>query len=335
MGLFDFLFGDNKAKTVAQQSSRPASGKGISYHDNFIEIPSLGFFGQFRKSHSGEWIICWSDSDELNHRGGHRDSGNGRYVLYNVTQNKVALQGGLQRPNSASVADNGNFSIEDWHFGSELSGTFYVFSSVGHELIKKKCDANLYNSEISDSGRYAICQTANAPAGEDGNRLTAFDVEKNVQLFSIHPPTGWADKYKFVEDIPQLGVVINGIGTFHYDTQGNLVDSEQFDAARLRCDRYDVVLMAAEEILKAPELNDQLAMAALEAATRALLLGVDKDQGWKAVALKMQGLAHEFLRNNEEAVAAFDEALRINPKIGVKRKADSLRKKLGRNERLP
>jgi len=250
-------------------------------------------------------------------------------------QNTVALQGRLERPNSGSVADNGNFSIEDWHFGSELSGTFYVFSSVGQQLIEKKFDANLYNSAISDSGRYAICQTANSPAGEDGNRLTAFDVERSVQLFSIHPPTGWADRYRFVEDIPKIGVVIKKIGTFYYDMKGHFVDSEKFDAARLQCDRYDVVLMAAEEILKAPELNDQLAKAALEAATRARLLGADRDQGWKALALKMQGLAHEFLRNNEEAVAAFDEALRINPKIGAKRKADSLRKKLARNEKRP
>jgi len=139
----------------------------------------------------------------------------------------------------------------------------------------------------------------------------------------------------FIEEIPKFGVVINKIGTFYYDMLGNFIDSEKFDAARLRCDRYDVVLLAAEEIIKAPELNDQLASAAREATIRALSLGAEKDQSWKAVALKIQGLAHEFLRNNEAAVAAFDEALRINPKIGVKRKADSLRKKLVRNEPLP
>jgi tetratricopeptide (TPR) repeat protein len=336
MGLFDFLFGGNKTQTAAQANSRPAaSGKAISFLDKFIEIPSLGFFGQFRRSHSGGWAICWSDSDEPNHRGGHRDSGHGRYVLYSITQNKVALQGRLERPNSGSVADNGNFSIEDWHFGSELSGTFYVFSSAGHELIKKKFEANLYNSAISDSGHFAVCQTANSPEGEDGNRLTAFDVERNVELFSIHPSTGWADRYRFIENMLQLGVVISKIGTFYYDMKGNFIDSEKFDAARLRCDRYDVVLLAAEEIVKAPELNDQLASAALEATIRALSLGAEKDQGWKAIALKIQGLAHEFLGNNEAAIAAFDDALRINPKIGVKRRADSLRKKLARNELLP
>lgn len=335
MGLFNFLFGGNKTKDAARVSSQSAPPKVISFRDKFVEIPSLGFFGPFRKSHSGEWAICWSDSDEPNHRGGHRESGHGRYVLYNVTQDKIALQGKLERPNSGSVADNGNFAIEDWHFGSELSGTFYVISSAGRELIKKKFEANLYNSAISDTGHFAVCQTANSPVGEDGNRLTAFDVEKAVELFSIHPPTGWADRYKFIEDIPKVGVVINKIGTFYYDMLGNFIDSEKFDAARLRCDRYDVVLLAAEEIVKAPELNDQLASAALEATIRALSLGAEKDQSWKAVALKIQGLAHEFLRNNEAAIAAFDEALRINPKIGVKRKADSLRKKLVRNEPLP
>lgn len=335
MGLFNFIFGGNKIKGAARVSSQSAPGQVIYFRNKFVEIPSLGFFGQFRKSRSNEWVICWSDSDELKHRGGHRISGHGRYVLYSVPQNKVVLQGNLERPNSGSVADNGNFSIEDWHFGSELSGTFYVISSAGRELIKRKFEANLYNSAISESGHFAVCQTANSPAGEDGNRLTAFDVEKNVELFSINPPTGWADTYTFIEDIQKLCVDINKIGTFYYDMKGNFVDSEKFDAARLRCDRYDVVLLAAEEIVKAPELNDQLANTALEATIRALSLGAEKDQGWKAVAFKIQGLAHEHLCNKEAAIAAFDEALQINPKIGVKRKADSLRKKLADNERLP
>lgn len=328
MSLFSFLFRGRKTNEAARSPSQPESPKAISFREKFVEIPSLNFFGPFNKSQSGEWVICWSDSDAPNHRGGHRESGHGRYILYNVTQDKFELQGNLERPNSGSVADNGNFAIEDWHFGNELSGTFYVISATGRELIKKKFEANLYNSTISDTGRFAVCQTANSPVNGDGNRLTVFDVEKTTELFSIHPSTSWADSYKFIEDIPKFGVVINNIGTFYYDILGRFIDSENFKSSRLRCDRYDVVLSAAEEIVKAPELNDQLASAALEASIRALSLGAEKDQNWKALALKIQGLAHEFLQNNEAAILAFDEALLINPKIGVKRKADSLRKKL-------
>lgn len=332
MRLFDFLFGSKKhqEKAVSQLVSRPVSAKGISLHDNFAEIQSLKFFGEFSQSPSGEWVICWSDSDEKEHRGGHRSSGKGRYVLYSLRQNAVIQQGQLERPNSGHVADNGHFSIEDWHFGDGLVGTFYVFSAAGTQLIKKRLKANLYNSAISGTGRFAICQTANTPGEEDGNRLTAFDVEANVQLFSINPATGWASSYRFEEAASRIGVTVDGIGTFYYDIQGQFLDTEKFDLARLNCDRYDVVLLAAEEVLKKPEIDDQLAKAALEAGKRACTIGANNDPSWKSVALKVQGLAHEFLHNDEEALASFDDALKLNPKIGVKRKANTLRKKLGR-----
>ena len=300
----------------------------VSYSGDFIEIRSIGFFGPFKKSKSGEWVIGWSDTDEEQHRGGHRESGHGHYVLYNAVQNRIALQGRLERPNSGKVANNGCFSIEDWYFGSDLSGTFYVFSSTGKELIKKRLNANIFNSDISDGGSFAICQTANNPKRDDGNLLVAFDIEKNIELFSVHPTTGWADSYEFIEDTAHFVVVIDKIGKFRYDAQGNFIDAAKYDSARLNCNRFDVVLLAAEEILKEPKLDHQRAQAALAAALRARSLGADNDQSWRALALKIQGLAHELQGNSKEALSAFEEALKISPKIGVKRKADALRKKL-------
>jgi len=336
MGILDFLFGRTKSSAnrfepeIAQRSNpKPTSEKGISYIGRFASIPSIDFYGLFKKSPSGEWVICWCDSDARGGRGGYRASGHGRYILYNTKLNAVVSQGALERPNSADVADNGVFSIEDWHFGDALTGTFYVFSATGQELIKRRFGANLFNSALSVNGRYAICQTCNAPSGLDGNRLTAFDVGKGVELFSINPPTGWASHYGFDEAMPQFEVIIKDIGGFVYDEQGAFLDAEKFATARLNCDRFDVVLYAAEDIINGPDLNDQLALVALEAATRARLLGADKDQGWKALALKIQGLAHEFLGSNADALVAFEEALKIDPKIGVKRKAASLRKKMG------
>ncbi len=240
-------------------------------------------------------------------------------------QNRIALQGRLERPNSGNVANNGWFSIEDWHFGSDLSGTFYVFSPTGKELLKKGLNANIFNSGISDGGSFAICQTANNPKSDDGNLLVAFDIEKSIELFSVHPTTGWADSYEFIENTTHFVVVIDKIGKFRYDAQGNFINAEKYDSARLNCNRFEVVLLAAEEILKEPQLDHQHAQAALAAALRARSIGADNDQTWKALALKVQGLAHELLGNSGEALSA---ALKINPKIGVKRKADALRKKL-------
>ncbi|MGF1760910.1 hypothetical protein L4D76_23915 [Photobacterium sagamiensis] len=335
MVLLNDLFGKNQDKTTQtnQKHSTSKPSEKISYHDDFIEISSINFFGQYQKSDSGEWVICWSDSDPQQQTGGYRESGFGRYVLYNAKQEKIVLQGKLERPNSGYIANNGIFSIEDWHFGNDLSGTFYVFAANGDELIKRKFEANIFNSSISDGGRYAICQTANNPESEDGNLLSAFDVEKNTELFSINPTTDWADSYDFIEDTPYFTVVIDEIGSFRYDKEGAFVDAEKYDAAQLCCDRFDTVLLTAEEILKEPEPSRERVKLALEAILRARSLGADENKYWKGIALKVQGLAHELLDNKERALEAFDEALTINPKIGVKRKADSLRKMLAKKDK--
>jgi tetratricopeptide (TPR) repeat protein len=326
MGFLDLIFGSKKK---AKEGRRPShrSGADVSFSGNFIKISSIDFFGQFKKSSSGEWIVGWSDSAPGGRIGGHRDSGHGKYVLYNAAEKRLVLQGRLERPNSGNVANNGSFSIEDWHFGSELSGTFYVFSCSGGELIKKKLSANILNSAISNNGLLAVCQTANASSGGDGNLLVGFNVKDRYQAFSINPPTGWAEAYKFDEENSRFGVVLRGIGSFFYNSDGVLLEPQKFDLARLHSNRYEVSLFACEEIVKSDESSREFVEEALKASSKALTDGAKEDSIWKAMALKVKGLAHERLGNDEEALVAFDAALEINPKIGVKRKANAIRKK--------
>lgn len=329
MGLLDLIFGSKK-KAKENRPCRGGPEQEVSFLDDFISISSIDFFGQFKESPSGEWVIGWSDSDPQGSTGGHRESGHGRYVLYNATEKKLVIQGNLERPNSADVANNGSFSIQDWHFGGELAGTFYVFSCAGNELIKKKFSANILNSAISNNGLLAVCQTANAPSGSDGNLLAGFSVNDGHEMFSINPPTGWADTYEFDEENSRFGAVLKGIGTFFYNSAGVLLEPQKFDLARVRSDRYAVSLFASEEVLKSDHSSQELVEEALKASSKALKAGAEKNDHWKAMALKVKGLAHERLGNDQEALVAFDSALEINPKIGVKRKANSIRKRLGK-----
>jgi len=331
MGILDFLFGkaSNKQKEAEHKTNTQQSKSIISLAENYVSIPALNFFGRYHKSPSGEWLIAWNDSDEETHRGGHRDSGNGRFVLCNTIKNTVILEGHIERPNSGSVADNGNFSIEDWHFNQNLSGTFYVFSSSGKVLIQKMFKANILNSAISPDGKLAICQTCNAKGEEDGNTLTAFDIERKEQLFSVHPKGGWANNYQFDSAANTISVFMNGVGEFRYSLNGEFLDEGALEQARLRSDRYEVALLEAETILKKPDVTEQLAIAALEAGERACSPETKCDPSWKALGFKVQGLAHEFMNNKQAALSSYSEALKINPKIGVKRKADNLRKQLG------
>ena len=158
--------------------------------------------------------------------------------------------------------------------------------------------------------------------------LVAFDLTKKVELFSVHPTTGWADSYDFFEDDTHFAVVIDKIGKFRYDAQGNFIDSAKYDSAKLNCKKFEIILFAAEEILKEPRIDHKRVQTALEAVLRARSLGADNDKSWKALALKIQGTAHELMGNSKDALGFFEEALKINPKIGVKRKAGALRKKL-------
>lgn len=67
--------------------------------------------------------------------------------------------------------------LEDWHFGSALSGTFHVFSAQGAPIITKELSANILDSGISRSGRLAFCTTANSPT-EDDHKLALFDLKE-------------------------------------------------------------------------------------------------------------------------------------------------------------
>jgi hypothetical protein len=207
--------------------------------DDFIRFSSIGFFGPSKESPSGEWVVAWSDSDPEGSIWGSRESGHGRYILYNAVEKKLVLEGKLERPTSAEVANNGSFSVEDWHFGNELSGTFYVFSCSGEKLIEEKLSANILNSAISNNGLLAVCQTAHAPAGGDGDLLVGFIVKDGHKAFSINPPTGWAETYEFDEEKFRFGVTRKGVGTFFYDSDGGLLEPCNFALARLRSDRYE------------------------------------------------------------------------------------------------
>ncbi|MDI9778477.1 tetratricopeptide repeat protein [Pseudomonas putida] len=91
------------------------------------------------------------------------------------------------------------------------------------------------------------------------------------------------------------------------------------------------MILAAEAMLKgdSSSLPPEKRQYILEALIRARNIGADQNPAWKPTALKVQGLAHEALSQVQEAIACYEEALSLNPKIGVKRKHDSLRKRAG------
>ena len=119
---------------------------------------------------------------------------------------------------------------------------------------------------------------------------------------------------------------MKGVGKFRYDRSGNFVDAENLDKANLNSSDYSRIIRAAEKILNDPDISQPRARETLEAVIRARSLGADANPVWTPNALKVQGLAHEALDEVHEAIQVYEEAIVLNPKIGVKRKLDAFKK---------
>ncbi|GEM_PF-1097329 len=297
------------------------------FGDTSIIINSIDFSGSYSNSRSSKFVIGWSDFDSKNGRGGFRNSGHGRYVVYDSESDVIVIQGdNLQRPNDGLIANNGIFSLIDFHFGKVHSNTFYVFSEHGDVLFKRKFTANIFKSGLSENGLYAACQTANSRT-DDGSKLFFLDIKNNHELFR-RDPTYRQESFDFDEEKCELIVSDRVLGKIRYAANGDLIDSLEDQEANLNSDHYQVVITNAECIVKQPLINMNTIRRILEAVVRARSLGADMDETWKPTALKVQGLAHEILGEYAEAIDVFEEALRLNPRIGIKKKMDLLKRKL-------
>lgn len=204
-------------------------------------------------------------------------------------------------------------------------GTFRVFSKDGSILYEQPLSSGVYNSWVSESGRAAAIQTVMGQ-GADSNRLMLIDVDRGSVVFSVTPETRWADDYAFDEQTGRLSVILDTVGTFTYDSQGRCLDQHYFDDPELNSTRFSEIIPAAEVLLA--ENNPAKAEIALKLAIKARSLGADKDSRWNPAALKVQGLAYDQMGLYQEALDCLVKATKINPRLGVKRKIESLNIKL-------
>jgi hypothetical protein len=325
MGMFDWLFRKRTTQAPGPHSS-DRSIQRIEIAGGFLSAPGIHYHGLCKHSPGKSWALSWNDATPDGRRGGHREEGEGRYALVDLINNAVLVDARMPRPNNGAVADNGTFCLEDWHFGSTLSGTFHVFTSQGLPIITKELSANILQSGISRNGLLAYCLTANSPT-EDGHKLALFDLKERVELFAVTALRPF-ERIGFDEASLQLVVTVSGGGEYRYGADGALLDRKAADDALLSSTNYTDVIRTAEAMQKVGHSTFELE-GILAAVIGSRALGADDNPAWKPTALKVQGLAHEALGQARDAIRCYEEALSLNPKIGVKRKLDSLLKRLG------
>jgi len=281
---------------------------------NTIHIPSHNFIGLRARSPNGRFTLAWAD-------GGPDQSRIGRYLL--LDGKRVIVEGWMPRPNDGAVTDVGVFIFNDWGALETLSGTFHAFGADGKTLVSRHFMANLFNNGVSADGCFAVCQTANAPSA-DGNRLTVFDLGAGREIGGFQPESGWAKDYAFFPETRRIRLLYHDGGAFDYDFGGTFVDRMKWLAFGLTQANIFVIetLIAEMDGKPSPELASQVLPATVIALGK---LRAD-DNRTRARLLRSRGTCLEALADLREALACYDEALSLDPKVGVKRRADALRK---------
>ena len=295
---------------------------------SIASIPSIDMFGMFSNSKNKDYTLVWSDADRTSGRGGHRTSGYGSYVL--VHKESVVASGKLERPNDGKVANNGAFVLSDWRFGSGLKSRIHCYSSDGNELYRREFKANMYNVGIDDDGKFAVAQLCNSES-DDAGRLVFIDLTKTKIEWNIIPVTGWADSYVFDNSEQQIGLEYNNSGTYYYSYSGVFLDVQKWYKDRLdHGSGYELIGLCREKLESSEkEISTEKAVELFGIIHKALKKDdVSNDGSLKATGLRLKGEIHENTGDFKSAIEAYERALMLNPKVGVKRRLQNLQNSL-------
>lgn len=313
MGLIDWLRGKGRSKTSAYVEG------------DFFHIPARDFFGWFRRSPDGRYVVTWLDANDDATCGGARSSGKGGYYLLDGTE--IFGGGHLERPNDGKVADNGSFIFNDWKFSADLSGEFYAFRADGSLILSKSFSANLYNNGLAANGRLAVCQTCNSHT-DDGSVLAIFDLEAGLEIARWTPESDWAESYAFPDDGQTIRLCYPGGVSFAYSLQGVFIDRDRWIQWSLAKGDLAVVNKLLNKANKEPSAD--LAARLIAGTEVALASRRPGDEHTRAWAYKLRGMCLEAQAKPSEALHDYELALQLDAKIGVKRRADALRKALAK-----
>lgn len=311
MGIFDFL----KNKTEHFGNS-PRSNYSINGH-----LLSIGdFTGKYNRSPNGKFILVWDDLNEK-----------GKYIL--LENGKVKLQAKMRHPNNGMVSNSGVFILNDW----TSKGMYWVFNIInadGETLIRQRCKANLGYTGISDDGRFAACQALESTNKSDSCKLFFFDIKKRKLLWkklpeTIGPELNWAESYRFDTKKKVMYLIHDKNRAYRYTFEGTFIDSKFYRHDCINVGNDIEFLEAIKELkgeLSAANINPREYDSLITPLKKGLQRFSDRDN--KSKIHRVLGEILLLHGNNVEAIEHFEIALKLNPKVGVKRTLEKL-KKLG------
>ena len=308
MGLFGFL----KKKT----KNSPDSPK-LNYSTNGSSISIGDFKGEYHQSPNSKFILAWNSLSE-----------NGKYIL--LERGKVKLQVKMKHLDNGMVSNSGVFIISD-STSKGMYGVFNIINADGETLIRQRCRANIGSTGISEDGHFAVCQALESTSKSDSCKLFFFDIKNEKLLWKKTPETigselNWAKSYRFDTKKKILYLIHDKSRIYRYTFEGTFIDSNLY---RLHCidtgndiEFLEAIKELKEELSSNP--NPKEYNAFIDPLNKRLKRYSDKDT--KSKIHRTLGEILQLQGNDVEAIKHFETALKLNPRIGVKRTLEKLKK---------
>lgn len=308
MGLFDFF--KNKAK-----HSQKSPKLNYSINDNSLSIGD--FTGKYHRSPNGKFVLAWKQKNE-----------NGEYLL--LERGKVKLQAKIRHPDNGMVSNSGVFILSDLT-SKGMYGIFQIMNADGETLIKQRCKAKIGHTGISDDGRFAVCQALESTSKSDSCKLYFFDIKERKLLWKKLPETigselNWAESYRFDTKNKVLYLIHNNNRAYRYTFEGTFIDSKLYRHDCISTGN-DIEFLEAIKELKV-ELSENPDPREYDALITPLKKGLNRfsDKDTRSKIHRLLGEIFYLQRNDAEAIKHFETALKLNPRVGVKRTLEKLKK---------
>jgi hypothetical protein len=284
--------------------------------DDLFRFAGLFDFGCLTKtSPNGQYVVGSADHHLVNGR-----EEIGACALADTRSKKVLWKKSIARANNPHVTNGGVVLVEDWQ-DSSLSGALLCLERNGQVRWCKQFHANIIKSGLFRAGSRAFVSLARSDHDGHSNMTFVFSMATGDFLWDR---CGWSDLVVF-EDALCVSVKgpSNKIHRFPFDDEGKL--PPEYDCAARQAEEADpsgaLSLIQAAMKQKPPNLSE--AKRLLEKVNPRKL-----DQSQKAKVQRYRGEIAAAEDRPGQAVKHWARALDLDPKVGIKRRYDVLKRKL-------
>lgn len=284
---------------------------------SILTVDSLGFMGPYALSPKQQFAIGWDDKT-------------GAFVL--ARGSEVAVSGRMQSPalGLGAVADCGVFALVSGTPGGFAADTLNVFDATGKRLVTQRFDLNVFIVAVAVEGDFVACQLADGDvvlldvrsAGVSWRKPANSATGLRLLAVGLAMPPG--------ANCVELDL---GLGRcFRIGLNGDYLDADELlpalvEAAKRSPNGLSLFYLVRERLDRldgrAADSDVQELMGLLQAAQR---LGFRDYPSVEAAAFRAMGELSELVGNSAAALADYETALRLNAKVGVKRRIDPLKR---------